>query len=105
LPAGCALMRVVASIQMNPSSVLFAAAIPLNEIAVIPARTRRKIPIRSPLASCVPPLPIIGQGVPPPMLSHLLPLVLIVAVCAQNPPQFRVDPAWPQPLAEENGVQ
>lgn len=38
-------------------------------------------------------------------------LVALIAACAQNPenaqnpPQFRADPNWPQPLAEENGVQ
>ena len=34
--------------------------------------------------------------------------ISVLAACAQNPqspPQFRVDPGWPQPLAEENGVQ
>ncbi|HYY60784.1 MAG TPA: hypothetical protein VE756_05280 [Burkholderiales bacterium] len=44
----------------------------------------------------------------------ILPVVLALAVaaCAQTPsstigqaPSFRVDPAWPRPLPEENGVQ
>jgi hypothetical protein len=34
-------------------------------------------------------------------------LFVVLGGCAQTqaPPQFRVDPNWPQPLAEENGVQ
>lgn len=31
--------------------------------------------------------------------------VVFLAGCAQAQPQFRVDPQWPKPLAEENGVQ
>src|SRR5262245_45603846 len=38
-------------------------------------------------------------------LRFALLLTMMLAGCAQNPPQFRVDPHWPQPLAEENGVQ
>jgi len=50
---GFTLIRVLASIQMKPSSVLFAAAIALNEIAAIAARTRRKSPIELiPQAAC-----------------------------------------------------
>src|SRR3954463_16650212 len=37
-------------------------------------------------------------------------IALAVAACAQIPaatqsPSYRVDPAWPRPLPEENGVQ
>jgi hypothetical protein len=41
-------------------------------------------------------------------IHFVVPLLwAVLAGCAQTqaPPQFRVDPGWPQPLAEENGVQ
>ena len=31
--------------------------------------------------------------------------LLFLVGCAQTPPQFKVDPNWPKPLAEEKGVQ
>src|SRR5207249_10331278 len=55
-----------------------------------------------------------GFSMGPGGLVKNLPVVfaLAVAACAQNPsstvgeaPSFRVDPAWPRPLPEENGVQ
>ena len=46
------------------------------------------------------------------MKRLLLALAALAAACAQTPstttaqtPSFRVDPAWPKPLPEENGVQ
>jgi hypothetical protein len=45
------------------------------------------------------------------MSPRLALAVLLVAACAQTPPagrelpDFRVDPGWPKPLPEENGVQ
>ena len=43
------------------------------------------------------------------MKRLLVALGAVLAACAHNPsstgPQFRVDPAWPGPLPEENGVQ
>src|ERR687888_1300529 len=46
------------------------------------------------------------------MQKIVIAFALAVAACAQSPsspsgnvPSFRVDPAWPKPLPEENGVQ
>ena len=46
------------------------------------------------------------------MKPLLLSLAFALSACAQTPgsgvaqaPSFRVDPAWPKPLPEENGVQ
>src|SRR4051812_34859946 len=46
------------------------------------------------------------------MRTLFVALTALVAACSQNPsqvlaqtPTFRVDPAWPKPLPEENGVQ
>lgn len=39
------------------------------------------------------------------MNARLAIAFIFLAGCAQTPPQFKVDPGWPKPLAEEKGVQ